>query len=286
MLFIFLSVCCSVLVSILLKMARRYQINVVQAITWNYSLAALLTWIFLKPQPSSITQAPVKLYLLLGVLLPLVFYIMAAAVRGAGIVRTDVAQRLSLLISLSAAFLFFGDTFTWLRFAGIAVGFAAIGCLIPWQKKHVVTQNNKNTWLYLLAVFLGFGAIDILFKQMAANTAAPYTASLFIVYVSAFALSLVGLFYQVWFKKRRFLFRNIFFGWILGLFNFGNILFYLKAHRALAANPSVVFTGMNIGVIATGTLVGLFIFKEKLGMLHKIGIALAIAAITLIAYSA
>ena len=43
MLYIFLSVCCSLLVSILLKMAKRYQINVVQAITWNYSMAALLT---------------------------------------------------------------------------------------------------------------------------------------------------------------------------------------------------------------------------------------------------
>jgi len=286
MLYIFFSVCCSVLVSVLLKLARRYQINVVQAITWNYAIAALLTWIFLKPQPSGITNAPFNIYLLLGILLPAIFYVMAAAVRNAGIVRTDVAQRLSLLISLSAAFLLFGDHLSLLKGLGIAVGFAAIFCLIPWQKKHIVAQGNKSTWIYLLGVFLGIGVIDILFKQMALNKTAPYTASLFVVYVIAFLMSVIGTFYQVKIKKRRFLFRNIFFGGILGLFNFGNILFYLKAHRALEHDPSTVFTAMNIGVIATGTLVGLIVFKEKLGVLHKLGIALAVIAIIIIGYSA
>jgi drug/metabolite transporter (DMT)-like permease len=286
MLYILLSVCCSVLVSVLLKMARRYQINVVQAITWNYSIAAFLTWIFLKPEPSSITNAPLNIYLLLGILLPAIFYVMAAAVRNAGIVRTDVAQRLSLLISLSAAFLLFGDQLSLAKAIGIIVGFAAIFCLIPWQKTHVVSQSNKSTWMYLVGVFLGIGVIDILFKQMALNKTAPYTASLFIVYVLAFIVSVVGTVYQVKFKKKRFLFRNIFFGWILGLFNFGNILFYLKAHQALEHDPSTVFTAMNIGVIAAGTLVGLFIFKEKLVVLHRLGIALAVAAIIIIGYYA
>jgi drug/metabolite transporter (DMT)-like permease len=285
MLYIFLSVCCSVLVSILLKMAKRYQINVVQAVTWNYSIAALLTWLFLKPQLSSITEAPVNFYISLGILLPLIFYIMAAAVRSAGIVRTDVAQRLSLLISLSAAFLLFGDHFTILKIVGVLIGFAAIFCLIPWQKKHVVTQPNKDTWMYLVGVFIGIGIIDILFKKMALNKEVPYTASLFAVYVVAFMVSLLGTLYQIKFKQKRFMFRHIFFGWILGLFNFGNILFYLKAHQALVNNPSTVFTAMNIGVIALGTLVGLLIFKEKLGLLHKIGIALALLAIVIIAYS-
>jgi drug/metabolite transporter (DMT)-like permease len=285
MLYIFFSVCCSVLVSILLKMAKRYQINVVQAITWNYAIAAALTWVFLKPKPDTISEAPLNIYLILGLLLPAIFYVMASAVRSAGIVRTDVAQRLSLLLSLSAAFLIFNDHFSILKILGILTGFAAIFCLIPWQKKHVVTQGNKNTWMYLLGVFLGFGTIDILFKQMALNKTAPYTASLFIVYLIAFGASLLGSAYQIKFKKKRFMYRHIFFGSILGVFNLGNILFYLKALSALANNPSTVFTAMNIGVITVGTLVGLIIFKEKLGVLHKAGIGLALLAIAIIAYA-
>lgn len=286
MIYIFLSVCCSVLVSVLLKLARRYQINVVQAITWNYAVAALLTWLLLKPDFSKISYEPNLIYSSLGILLPAIFFIMAVSVRMAGIVRTDVAQRLSLLISLSAAFLWFHDSAGVYKIVGIVLGFGAIGCLIPWQKQQSYTDSrNRNYWIYLIAVFLGFGFIDILFKQMALNKATPYTTSLMVVYIISFGVAFLGLLYQVLVKKRRFNFRYIFFGFILGLANFGNILFYLKAHQGMAQNPGTVFTAMNIGVITAGTLIGAFIFKEKLTRLNMAGILLAVLAIALIAYS-
>jgi hypothetical protein len=43
-------------------------------------------------------------------------------------------------------------------------------------------------------------------------------------------------------------------GGLVGAFNFGNILFYLKAHQAFADNPSTVFAAMNMGVIILGSL--------------------------------
>jgi hypothetical protein len=50
MLFVLLSICCSVIVSIMLKLAKRYHVDVLQAVTWNYSTAILLTWLIFKPQ--------------------------------------------------------------------------------------------------------------------------------------------------------------------------------------------------------------------------------------------
>jgi len=49
MLYILLCICFSVIVSVMFKLAKRYQIDVYQAITWNYSMAIFLTLIFLKP---------------------------------------------------------------------------------------------------------------------------------------------------------------------------------------------------------------------------------------------
>jgi len=72
---------------------------------------------------------------------------------------------------------------------------------------------------------------------------------------------------------------HILFGWILGIANFGNVLFYLKAHQALSGSPSLVFSSMDIGVIGLGAFVGLVIFREKLSMINKVGIALAVVAI-------
>ncbi|MCJ8211136.1 EamA/RhaT family transporter [Mucilaginibacter sp. RS28] len=285
MIYILLSICCSVIVSVMLKLAKRYSIDIFQAITWNYSVAIILTAIFLKPQLSNLTDAPVYTYSLLGVLLPALFVIIGASVRFMGIVRTDTAQRISLVIPLIAAFLFFGEAFTPVKFAGIAVGFVAMGLLL--FRSHAPVAETKVTfpWLYPLLVFAGFGVIDILFKKLSQTTSITFGTSLFLVYVLAFVLSLAVLIYLVLIKKAKFLWMHILFGWMLGVANFGNILFYLLAHRALAHNPSLVFTTMNIGVITLGTLVGTIVFKEKTTWLNRIGIILAIIAVIIITYA-
>jgi len=282
MFYIFLSACCSVGVSVLLKLFRRYSIDLFQAITWNYAAAALLTLIFLKPQLHSFLMAPAYIYTSLGLLLPALFVIIGLAVSSAGIVRTDAAQRLSLLVPLIASFVLFHEALAYHKLIALALGLPAVVCLIPRQRGRAGNARNKNAWLYLLIIFAGMGIIDILFKQMALFKGAPYSTSLLIVYVLAFALCLLRLVYLLYRRSARFALHYIAGGLLLGIINFGNILFYLKAHQAIAAQPSVVFTFMNIGVIALGTLVGTVVFKEKLSTLNKAGIALAVAAIAIL----
>jgi len=281
MLYVFISICFSVAVSVMFKLAKRYHIDVYQAITWNYSIAIVLTWLFLKPQLNHISSAPFALLVLLGLLLPLLFVIIAASVKSNGIVRTDAAQRLSLFIPIAAAFILFNEVATTTRLVGLIVGLAAVICLIPWQKQTRDRKAGANSWVYLLAVFIGMGVIDVLLKQVSQLTIGT---SLFIVYTLAFIIALIGLFYQVFRKTMRFSWPHILIGWVLGIANFGNILFYIKAHQSLAKNPSIVFASMNVGVIVVGTLVGVIIFKEKLSIFNKIGLLLAVLAIFVIYY--
>ena len=283
MAYIILSICFSVTVSVMLKLAKRYHIDVYQAVTWNYSIAAILTLIFLKPSLHNLNGAPVFTYGLLALLLPALFIILAVSVRLSGIVRTDIAQRLSLFIPIIASFLLFQDKLTPVKSIGIILGFVAIICTIPWHKKDENKPVATNGLVYLLIVFVGMGVIDVLFKQVAAFKAIPYGTSLFIVFTLAFIFSLVGLLYQVVMRKMRFSWPHIFIGWALGVANFGNILFYLKAHKAQANQPSTVFSAMNIGVIVAGALVGIIVFKEKLSLLNKVGLVMAIIAIVVIA---
>jgi threonine/homoserine efflux transporter RhtA len=102
------------------------------------------------------------------------------------------------------------------------------------------------------------------------------------VFILAFICAIIMLIVKIASGKTRFSFPHILIGWALGVANFGNILFYMKAHQALANKPSTVFTSMNIGVIVMGTLVGLFIFKEKLSTLNKVGIFLAMIAVIVV----
>src|SRR5690606_41699795 len=96
---------CSVLVSIILKLARRYEVSTNQIIAWNYPTAVLLNIMFYKPEIQSISfnVGNTSLYLTLGFLLPAIFWAIAASIRYTGIVRTDIAQRTSIFIPLIAA---------------------------------------------------------------------------------------------------------------------------------------------------------------------------------------
>lgn len=280
MIFLLISICCSVTVAVLLKLAKRYKINITQAVTWNYLFAIGLSCLFFKPSLTQLTSTvPSAEYIALGILLPVVFWFLAGSVRHIGIVKTDIAQRLSLFIPILAAYFIFKEDFTLTKTCGLAIGFVAI--FFTLYKKTSQQQEGLN-WLYPIIVFIGFGVIDILFKRVAQIKAIPYTSSLILVFILAFIISILSIFYLKIVKKQKLEFVNFICGCILGFFNFFNIWFYLKAHTAMASNPSVVFAAMNMGVIIVGSAVGILIFKEKLNKLNYWGLAMALLAIILI----
>jgi drug/metabolite transporter (DMT)-like permease len=283
MLFVLISVICSVTVSVIIKLARRYSINVTQMIAWNYPVAVLLNYLFYKPQVDiqAINNENWKIYILLGLLLPSIFLAIAASIRYTGIVRTEIAQRISILIPLVAAFLIFHENPTSQSIIGILIGIAAVICSFNWKANNKKEAGYKY-WLYPLIIFFGMGLIDVLFKQVA-QLETNYTTSIFFIFLIALSISLFYIFGRIISKKEKLSLGSAIWGISLGLFNFGNILFYMKAHKAIPDNPSVVFTAMNIGVIALGALIGILVFKEKLSTLNKIAIFLAALSIIIIA---
>lgn len=295
MIYVLISVLCSVTVSVLLKFARNQGLDTSQIIVWNYPVAAGLTFLFFTPQIEFLTHpdAPWGIYLLLAVLLPSVFFALGASLRTTGLVRTEIAQRLSLIIPLIAAFYWFGETASTGTWIGLGMCLLAIGLSIGWHKEDTgkvgqVGQGGRASsistgWLYPLLVFIGYGICDVLFKSIAQITSIPYTTSMFFVFVMAMLVAFLYLILWSSLGKIQLSVRAIAWGLVLGAFNFANILFYMRAHRALPDNPSIVFTGMNIGVISLGALVGVLVFREKLSTLNKIGLVLAMVSILVLA---
>jgi len=283
--YVFLSVICSVTVSVILKMAKQRGFRHLHLIVWNYPVAALATFLLLKPEIPDISKLhlPWSLYLPLAVLLPVIFVCIAYAIEYSGIVRTEVAQRLSLFMPLLAAFFIFHESIGEGKLIGIAIGLLAIVFSIGWSKQSKTVPSPKQ-WIYPLTVFLGMGVIDILFKKVSLYQEAPYAFSMLLIFILAMVVAFGLLGYRVWTAKEKIKRGAIFWGILLGLFNFGNILFYMKAHRALSESPSVVFTGMNIGVILLGALVGMLFFRERLTVYNKVGLVLAMISVLIIAY--
>ncbi|MFV8271081.1 EamA family transporter [Flavobacterium sp. GT2N3] len=281
MLFLILSIICSVTVGVVFKVSRKYTVSHTQIITWNYVFAGILCYISFRPDLNTVkTAAPWWLFIAIGVLLPSIFLFLAASIKHMGIVKTDAAQRLSLFIPILAAWLLFKEEFSILKISAFLLAIPALLLILTKNR-----ENTKNKWGYPAAVLIGFGVIDILFKQIAAHTSLPYTTSLFVILGIAMTIMIIVVAYEVIVKKVPLKINNILFGGLVGIFNFGNILFYLKAHQEFSNTPSTVFAGMNMGVIIMGSLVGVLIFKEKLSKMNLIGLFLALVAIVLIVRS-
>lgn len=283
MFYIILSIICSVSVGALLKFSKKYSFDIVQVIAVNYISALLLCYITFNPDVTVLdSNSPWKIYGGLAILLPSVFLLLAASIKHIGIVKTDIAQRLSLFIPILAAYFIFKEDFNNLKLIGLLIGFPAIFLTLS---KKSTTDSQENKWIFPVLVLLGFGIIDVLFKQIALQKSIPYTTSLFVVFCGALALALCFSVYSIAIKKNKIQVQNLIIGLFLGILNFGNILFYLKAHKAFADNPSTVFAAMNLGVIVLGSLVGIIAFKEKVSWKNYIGIVLALASIVFITLS-
>ena len=281
------SVTCSVAVAAMLKLARRWQVDVRQAIMANHAVAALLCWAVLRPDPVALLtpQTPWLVLAALGVLLPSGFMAMALAVRHAGVVRSDAAQRLSLFIPLLAAFLLFGEPVSGRKLGAIALAFAALFCLLrrpapepeaATPARDTDTAGRRALWLWPLSVWVAYGVVDILFKQVA-RAGTGFAGGLLLAFARARALMLA---YLLW-RRARWAPRHLAAGVALGVVNFGNIITYIRAHQALPEHPALVFASMNMGVITLGTLVGALAFREPLTRLNGVGLALALGAILL-----
>ena len=304
MMYLTIAVLCSVAVSVLLKVLRQKNIDIRQTIVAGYPVAFLLTWLLLKPEISGISTlgSAWGIIIALGVLLPAVFVILGRAIEAVGMVATDAAQRLSLIIPIVAAFLLFGEVLTGTRIFGLALGFLALGALVYRPKQAVIAHGNANfnsnggnssintdattpaqnnpalrTPLWLFGVWAGYGIIDILFKQVAKQgTAFPLT-----LFVS-FGLAGLLLFIYLLVTRVRWQGNALVAGLLLGALNMGNIYAYVRAHQVLSDAPSIVFTGMNVGVIAVATIIGVGVFKESLNRVNMLGLLLAVSCVAVL----
>lgn len=275
MIYILISILCSVTVGVLFKFARRYKIDIPQTISWNYLTAIILCVLFFKINLNQIRIPSSPIYIYLGVLLPVIFVLLAKSIKEIGIAKTDIAQRLSLFIPVIASYYLFSEHFSAIKILALLFGFAAIVLILLKPAK----KSKTGTLLFPLSVFVGYGIVDVLFKKVALMPDMAYPTSLLIVFILAFVISAFYIGYFMLVQKSKLQVVNLICGCILGIFNFANIYFYLKAHKALSTTPSLVFASMNLGVIVLGTLIGVYVFKEKLSPLNKLGIVLALLAI-------
>lgn len=273
-----LSLTSSLLVGFFIKYLKIKKIkNLFTVVFINYVIAIIVCYLLFNSviNLTTLNNSFSYITLSLGILMPTIFYFLNKSLTKSGLAKTDIFQRLSLIIPVILSFWLFQEVFTWSKFSTIALAFISIVLLLY---KKSTKEGNFNT-LYLIAVFIGYGSVDTLFKILATNKNMPYIAALFLVFIFCAVVSAFYLFLRNGKIQKKFLL----YGLILGLLNFTNIYFYMKAHKIFSDSPTLVFITMNLGVIIGGTLIGKFYFKENLPKNAIAGIVLAVISVILLA---
>lgn len=281
---IFAAALCSVTVSIVLKVCKERGYHPLQMITWNYAAASFLCFFWFKPdlQHVSIQHTPWWLILALGILLPSIFLCLSKSLQTAGILKTEIAQRLSVVLSIMAAYFIFQEQFNQLKIIGVVLGIGGVLCIFLSNQLGEEGNTAKPQAIWSLAsVWIGYAVIDVLLKYTT-GLGLQFTVALNLMFICAFVLSLAYIIIQT---KTIGMGKNIMAGLGLGILNFANIALYVKAHLLLKDSPAIVFAGMNILVVLFGVLGGLILFKEKLKIASALGLILGVASVLCLAYA-
>lgn len=288
MIYLVLSVCCSVLLGFIFKLFQRFGIDSFQAIIFNYFTCVACGWTQLGHFPAASTdfKSPWMPYALtLGLVFISGFNGAALTVRYFGVTVSQIMQKMSILMTVPFAILAYGESSGPEKIAGFVLALLSI-VLVNLPSGKEGAENTRKTssllWIPLLTWLLS-GVIEVLFIRVQKERLTEVGDPAFISTVFGTA-GLVGSLIAItgWASGRiSFSWRNVAGGIILGIPNYGSMLFLLMALGS-GLEGSFIFPVINVGIILTTTIGAVSLFHEHLSKINWIGIMLALAAILLI----
>ena len=270
---------------IVFKMFEKYNVDNLQALIVNYITAGICSYFLLESSFSVVEILNSDwLYhaILIGALFIIVFNFYAYGIQKVGISISTVANKMSLIIPVCVALLLYPETETFTYLKGIAFFLALSGIYLSSTNGGKLSFDKKYIWLIIL-VFVGQGLSDSLFNDFAQKfpNEGGYLFFMVLFFMASFSgiLILTGKSFK---KKKPLQLKSLIWGIIFGVPNFFSLVFFLKALGNLES--SIVFPLVSMGVVVSSSLIGMFLFKEKLSKSNWIGILLSLCAIYIFSF--
>ena len=301
MLFLLLTVACSVMLGFIFKLFGRFGVDGFQAIVFNYVTCFTCGWLHLGhfPIKSEDFGTPWMPYaLVLGLIFVSGFNMAEQTVRHFGVTIGQIMQKMSILMTVPFAILAYHESAGWMKVLGFLFALASI-VLVNWPKSEAGNSANiepestpkqrssvhfaKNLLWIPIATWTLAGLLEVLLVRVQNEGLTDMSDPTFIITIFGTA-GVLGLVLAVlgWVSGRlQFAWKNVAAGVILGIPNYGSMLFMLLALSS-GLEGSFVFPVANVGIIVATTIGAVTLFQEKLSRLNWLGILFAVAAIGLI----
>ena len=281
MTYLILTVLLSTVIIIIFKVMGLWKIDVLQAITFNYFFASVTGFLMIDKAVSfgTVLAKPwIYMAIISGAFFIMTFFLFALSTRKAGVSITAVSSKMSVILPVTAGFLWFGDTMSVYKLMGIVIGLSSFYFIF------YNGQKVKPDWRFILIpllLLIGNGMNDTLVKYTQVNYLKG-DEDIFIQVVFTISLIFGGIYLLVrlMLKKETLHLNSVLFGLFLGAINFFGAYTFLKSMGLYQA--SFLFPVVNVSVVVLSSLVGVIAFKEVLKRINIIGVIMATMAILLI----
>lgn len=282
MMYLLLCILCSSLLVFMFRVFDYYRIEAFPAIVFNYLTCVICGLIVYARSPIDVaavsSHAPwLWLAVTLGLSFIHIFVLIGRTALRFGVSTASVAMKLGLVIPVFLAFFIYHEAVTWYKVAGIIC--ALIAVVLSSQNKGEAHHKpvHRAALLLPLVVFIGSGLCDS-GAQLGEKKYFTHTGSENFVLIIFICAALTGLFYLTIMVLRgniRLHWRQVIGGILLGIPNYGSLLFLMKALDNMPGGSSVVFPVVNIATVAGSTLLSVLIFREHLNRANRFGLAFA-----------
>lgn len=292
MLFLLGSIVLSSYLPLAFKFCGRYNIDIFQAIVFNYITCVITGSIVNGSFPlstQSFNYAWFQWGCAMGVLFIGLFTLIGITTQKSGVAVATVANKLSLVIPVLLAVYLYGEVLFGFKLLGIGVALLAVALTCYQPLKNKAGNGSKLGWLqYILptVLFVGSGLLDALINHVQKNYITDDNSNAFLItgFLSAASIGSVILIVLLFTGKKRFSFVNLLAGILIGIPNYFSIWFLMKFLKTSPWQSSAKIPVNNMGIVLFSSVSAWLLFREKLSLTNWVGVLLSIAAIALIAF--
>lgn len=275
MVYLLLAILSSALVAIIMRISEKYVHNNVMLLVINYLMCLFLSGSYIGFAQVLTLPLGISPTLILGIVNGCFylsgFLLLQKNIKENGVVLSSTFTKLGVIVPTLLSILIFHEYPTINQMIGISLALVAI--LILYLEK----DTKFSFKLGLLILLIMNGSADAMSKiyQEIGKQAFP-NHFLFYTFVFAFILCLIlGLI-----KKQKINKEELGFGLLIGVPNYYSARFLLLSLKQIPA--VIAYPTYSVATIIVVSIVGIFVFKEKLIIKQKIGILLILFALALL----
>lgn len=269
MIFILLSILCSVIIgNILLIFSRGERVDIFMIFLGNYFLAAVFSFIQLTPGEFSIGIFEIIFGFFTGFCFLYNFIAYQKNITINGLSLSVGVMRVSVLIPTFMSVLIFSDFINHFNLMGVVVIVLAF-----WS---ITEKQTMRKFIWLIVLFIISGVTDSTLKIYAELGRPDQAPFVFILFLSAFICTL----FWVWKTKRIFSLRFLFYGFLLGIPNQLSTRFFLRGLETVPASLAYPLTASSIVMLSI--ISDIFLWRRHFTPKQRLALLLLIAGIVFI----